>query len=56
MPKSAIEFIKKQKVIDIQYKIIMIMIEDWKNEYKQSKKSELKAELMEYIDMFENTI
>ena len=56
MPETAIEFIKKGKVIDIHYKIIMIMIDDWKNECREKKKAELKAELMEYIDIFENAI
>ena len=56
MSDTAIEYMKKSKVIDMYYKIIMIMIDDWKNECRESKKTELKAELMEFIDMFENTI
>ena len=56
MPESVMENMKKSKVIDMYYKIIMIMIDDWKNECRESKKAELKAELMEFIDMFENAI
>ena len=43
MPDNAIEYIKKSKVIYIHYKIIMIMMDDWKNECRESRKAELKA-------------
>ena len=42
--------------MEIYYKIIMIMIDDWKNEKNEKKKEQLKSEMMEYIDMFENAI
>ena len=32
------------------------MIENWENEANEKKKDQLKAEMMEYIDMFENAI
>ena len=56
MHDDAIEFIKKRQVMEIYYKIIMIMIDDWKNEKNEKKKEQLKSEMMEYIDMFENAI
>ena len=56
MPDHDIEFMKKSKLVDIYYKIIIIMIENWENETIEKKKDQLKAEMMEYIDMFENAI
>ena len=56
MPDNAIEFMKKSKLVDIYYKSIIIMIENWENETNKKKKEQLKAEMMEYIDMFENKI
>ena len=56
MPDHAIEFMKKSKLVDIYYKIIIIMIENWENETNEKKKDQLKAEMMEYIDMFENAV
>ena len=56
MPDYVIEFMKKSKFVDIYYKIIIIMIENWENETNEKKKDQLKAEMMEYIDMFENAI
>ena len=56
MPDHAIEFLKKSKLVDIYYKIIVIMIENLENESNEKKKDELKAQMMEYIDMFENII
>ena len=32
------------------------MVEHWENESNEKKKYQLKAEMMEYIDMFENAI
>ena len=54
MPDHDIEFMKKSKLVDIYCKIIIIMIENWENETNEKKKDQLKAEMMEYIDMFEN--
>ena len=56
MPYHAIEFMKKSNLVDIYYTIIIIMIENWENETNEKKKDQLKAEMMEYIDMFENVI
>ena len=38
MPDHAIEFMKKSKLVDIYYKIIIIMIENWENETNEKKK------------------
>ena len=32
MSDHAIEFMKKSKLVDIYYKIIILMIENWENE------------------------
>ena len=47
MPDHAIEFMKKGKLVDIYYKLIILMIENWENETNEKKKDQLKAELME---------
>ena len=41
MPDHAIEFIKKINLVDIYYKIIIIMIENWENGTNENKKDQL---------------
>ena len=40
---------KKRILVDIYYKIILIMVENWENETNEKKNDQLKAEMMEYV-------
>ena len=40
---------KKRIFVDIYYKIILIMVENWENETNEKKNDQIKAEMMEYV-------